>query len=109
MSAREERAAENESLFRSVNERIEQTALTWGVEDGGVEFLCECEDIDCLERLRLSVEEYERVRAHPAQFIVAPNHESNDIEFVTRVNDRFAVVRKVGEAAEVADLYDPRT
>jgi hypothetical protein len=109
MSAREERAAENESLFRSVNERIEQSALTWGVEDGGVEFLCECEDTDCLERLRLSVEEYEGVRAHPAQFVVAPNHESHDIEFVKRVNDRFAVVRKVGEAAELADLYDPRT
>lgn len=109
MSARDERAAENESLFRSVNERIEQTALSWGVAEDGVDFLCECEDTDCLERLRLTVEEYESVRAHPAQFVVAPNHESSDIEFVKRMNDRFAVVRKVGEAAEVADYYDPRT
>jgi hypothetical protein len=109
MSARDERAAQNESMFRSVNERIEQTALSWGVADSGVEFLCECDDTECLERLLLTVEEYESVRAHPAQFVVAPNHEARDVEFVKRVETRFVVVRKVGEAAEVADDYDPRS
>jgi hypothetical protein len=109
MSARDERAAENESLFRSVNERLEQTALTWGTAEGGVEFLCECDDTDCLERLTLTVEEYESVRAHPAQFVVAPNHDAGDVEFVKRSNSRYAVVRKVGEAADVADAHDPRS
>jgi hypothetical protein len=92
-----------------VNERIEQTALSWGLAESGVEFLCECDDADCVDRIRLTVEEYESVRAHPAQFVVAPDHEARDVEFVQRVNDRYIVVRKVGEAAEIADEFDPRS
>jgi hypothetical protein len=108
MSARDERAAENETLFRSVNERIEQTALSWGMAENGVEFLCECDDTECLERLRLTVEEYEAVRAHPAQFVVAPDHQAHDVEYVKHIERRFVVVRKVDEAAKVADEHDPR-
>ena len=44
---RSQRAAENESAFRAVNERVEQAT------EGAVgEFVCECVRLDCAQRKR---------------------------------------------------------
>ena len=62
MDAREQRLAQNEALFREVNERIEAAAHTLGphVE---YEFLCECANADCTFPIALTLETYEAVRA----------------------------------------------
>ena len=46
MDARERRLAENETIFRSVNERIEQLARPQGNDAHVFEFLCECSTLD---------------------------------------------------------------
>jgi hypothetical protein len=97
MATSSERAAHNESLFRSVNERIEETA------EGGMEAVCECDRIDCEDRIHLSVAEYEQVRANPRHFVVLPEHHDDAVEVVHRDEGRFLVIRKVGDAGRAAE------
>src|ERR671928_229293 len=68
MEERLERTARNESLFREVNDRIEELsenveAQGIAPEGGLIEFHCECGRDGCTERVRMTVEEYQRVRA----------------------------------------------
>ena len=53
MDARERRLAQNETLFREVNERIENLALTHTDDDDLYEFLCECSNAHCDLKLSL--------------------------------------------------------
>lgn len=109
MDAHRERLAENEALFRSINELIEQAATASGVDEHVFEFLCECSDSACTLLLPLTVAEYEHVRADPTQFLVAPGHVVGDIETVVARPGPYLVVRKIGEAAEYVGRRDPRT
>ena len=50
------KAAKNQALFRDVNERIEElVGKAWHPD-----FICECADEHCVEKLQLSLREYER-------------------------------------------------
>jgi hypothetical protein len=108
MDAREERLAGNETLFRSVNERIEHAAASGEIDDHVFEFFCECSNTDCTLLLPLTVTEYERVRADPRQFVVAPGHELPEIENVVARMSAYQIVIKEGEAAEFVAEHDPR-
>jgi hypothetical protein len=108
MHAREKRLAQNEALFRSVNERIEQVAASAGVDEHLFEFLCECSNADCNLLLPMTVSEYEAVRKSPTLFIVAPGHELPDIETVVVRRGAYEIVTKRGEAADFVTKHDPR-
>jgi len=105
--AREERLARNEVLFRSVNEAIEQQAIEFGGLDE-YEFICECGRTGCLDRVSLTLREYERVRADGTRFFVVPGHQNVEVELVVETQSKFVVVEKDGHAGIVADLADPR-
>jgi hypothetical protein len=110
MDPRETRLARNETLFRDVNERIEQAVGAMGREDDHVyEFLCECSNSDCTLLLPLTIAEYEAARSKPHQFIVAPGHELPEIENVVARNPGYQLVTKHGDAAEYVTERDPRT
>ena len=109
MEAREERLARNETLFRSVNENIEQSAVSGQIDDHVFEFFCECSNLDCTLLLPMTLSEYEEVRADPRQFLVAPGHELPEIEAVVASKSAYQVVLKVGEAAEFVAERDPRS
>ena len=109
MRADERRAGENEVLYREVNERVRDLSQQFGVEDDLVDFVCECAQLECSERIRLTLDEYERLRANPVRFAVLPGHEQSGIESVVEENERFAIVEKhAGELAELAADEDPR-
>ena len=108
MDAREERLARNETLFRSVNENIEEAAASSRLDGHTFEFFCECSNIDCTLLLPMTVSEYERVRANPKQFVVAPGHELPDIEIVVARTSAYQIVVKEGDAAEFVTGHDPR-
>jgi hypothetical protein len=95
----------NESAFRAVNERIENISER---HDLAAEFVCECSDLECAERLSVPLDDYERVRAHGDRFIVTPGHERPDVELVVEEGRGWIVVEKIGEAGEVAEEEDPR-
>ena len=106
--ARQERLGRNESLFREVNERIEDTASK--LSPMFTEFMCECADDSCFEYVSLTLQEYTSVRnSGPTFFIVKPGHRNSDIERVVGgEGDRYEIVQKLGAAAEVATELNPR-
>jgi hypothetical protein len=105
LDLRQKRAAQNENLFREVNERIEDLATTAAF----TQFVCECLDDHCDQRVSMTVEEYEHVRSDGAQFFVIPGHNADQIDEVIESSDRYLVVRKMGAGAEVAERLDPRS
>jgi hypothetical protein len=103
----EERAAQNEVLFRSVNEAIEK--LGRESSQRYVEFICECSDGTCAQRIPLTISEYEEVRSESRWFAILPGHLAAPIEHVVRETERYVIVEKdTPAAAEIADISDPR-
>jgi hypothetical protein len=110
MNDRERRIGLNEALFREVNERVR--GITEGFREhlDEAQFVCECGDDLCLERVRLALRDYERVRSAPDLFVVVSGHENSGVESVVERHDGWAVVRKrAGAAAELAERTDPRS
>jgi len=110
MSARGERIAKTESLFRSVNERIAEAS---GQFDGGdteeAVFLCECGDPACSERLEVPLDEYEDVRDDATTFLLDPDHVEPDVETIVRHRRGYAIVKKVDAVvARIVRRLDPR-
>jgi hypothetical protein len=92
-----ERQARNEALMREVNERVAELREqgSWGDDGRRMEIHCECGAFPtCDARLRLSVEEYERVRAQEDRFAVAPGHESSELERVVERHETWLLVDK---------------
>ena len=104
---RQERLAKNESLFRVLNENINDLASGLGGKEP-FEFICECSTSGCFERLSLTLAEYERVRADGTHFLVADGHEDIEIEQVIGHHSGYVVVEKDGVAGVVAADDDPR-
>ena len=107
-SQTEERLARNESFFRQVNERIND--VTEGFEGvPAYQFFCECADPECTDRITLTPELYEWVRASPTRFVLARGHVAPEIEHVVEHEDDHVVVEKLGLAARIAAKLNPRT
>ena len=104
-----DRLAKNEALFRDINERVRQIDEAHGIPTDELwDFLCECGSAECLERVSMTVAEYERVRAAPVQFALVPGHEIPEVERVVDETRRFTVVEKHPEEQQVALETDPR-
>jgi hypothetical protein len=108
VDARETRLAENEVLFRDVNERVEAIAAVHGDDDHVYEFYCECSNVDCTLLVSATLKEYEQVRAHGSRFLIAPGHWLPEIERVVEEGIRHWVIEKTGDAADYVAERDPR-
>ena len=108
MDARETRLAQNEVLFRSVNERVEAIAAEHGEDDHVYEFYCECSNADCTLLVSATLAEYEAVRQHPSRFLIAPGHSLPEIERIVSEGPRLWVIEKIGDAADYVAEQDPR-
>lgn len=104
-----ERAAQNQSLFREVNERLQELASTFREVAASAAFACECADLGCVEHIEMSLDEYEAIRGDPNQFLVLPGHVFPDVERVVSEDERFLVVAKIGQGARIARSLDQRT
>jgi hypothetical protein len=110
MDFREHRLGLNEAVFREVNERIKGLAklFDWGKPDS-LDLVCECRDSTCVQRIEISLVEYEAVRAEETHFALYPGHADPEIERVILSHPGYEVVAKEGPAAEVAQKLSPRT
>ena len=108
MNPTEERIARTESLFRDVNERIAESARRF--DSDHAEFVCECADQACTERVQATLDEYERVREDGTRFLVRPGHEDTRVErVVERRNLQFAIIEKFNRViARFVRARDPR-
>ena len=104
LDARRARAAKNQSLLREVNERIEH--LSAGSRT--IDFACECADDTCTNRVTMTIEEYEEIRADSNSFLVVPGHYDAAVEEVVRERASYVVVAKMGAGGTVAEELDPR-
>jgi hypothetical protein len=104
------RGARTQSLYRDVNERVQEVNETFSIAIAHGHWICECADDSCVDRISLSMDEYEAVRASPIRFAVAPSaeHFFPELEVVVEKTDRFWVVEKTGAAGELAAKVDPR-
>jgi hypothetical protein len=100
------RKGENEARSRLVNEGIVETDAI--LEASPLEVFCECTREDCTTFITLSRGAYERVRQVATHFVVAPDHLDPEIEILVEELPGYSVIRKLGEAAEVARATDPR-
>jgi hypothetical protein len=102
----QERIAQNQATIRASNETIEATAESIGV-GGAIPFICECADPRCTEIVRLTMVEYENIRAIGRRFFTAPGHHRLAVDagaaIVVAERDGFVVVDKIGVAAEIAE------
>jgi hypothetical protein len=105
---RGERAARNEALFRRVNERVEEVNKAFESILEDADFFCECADIDCMEKIGMTLPEYEKLRDVSTHFAVKPGHVVPEAERVVEERPGYVVVEKVGRAGERAAELDPR-
>lgn len=103
---REQRRAENEALFRVINEEIAKLGERFATDP--LELVCECSDPDCTARMRVAQRDYERIRSEATHFVVVPGHETAGLERIVVRGAGYCVVEKGGEAAEIATSTDPR-
>ncbi len=109
MDERAERIGLNEALFREVNERVRAINEAFSDILGDADFVCECGQADCTDRIKLPLGDYERVRGDATLFFVKPGHQIRDVEIVVESHDGWLVVRKTEpEAAELVRELDPR-
>jgi hypothetical protein len=108
MTDREVRVAHTEALFRDVNERIAESAGRFNA--GDAEFVCECADPACAERVPATLDQYEDVRADGTHFLLSPGHELPELErVVKRPHKRSVVVEKFNAVvARTARRLNPR-
>jgi hypothetical protein len=100
--------ARTESLFRDVNERIAESAERFSSQEA--EFVCECGNAACTDRIPASLEDYHAVREDGARFMLVPGHEDVQVEKVVSRRQRYSIVAKVKNrlVAETVRRLDPR-
>ena len=109
MDERGLRIGRNEIVFREVNERLRELGESFSLVSEVAEFVCECANTACAERLTMSLSAYEHVRSDPKWFVIVPGHEEPHYERVIEENAGYAVVEKLpGGPAGMAIKDDPR-
>ena len=108
MDSRDARIAENQALFREMNEILAEWEDRQAAPAERHLFFCECGDVACQDRLFLTMAEYEAVRASSIRFAVLPGHEFPETERVVEEREGFLVVEKFEEARSIVEQSDPR-
>lgn len=108
---RQEKAAKNQSLFREVNERVKDVNDQFHAHTAVSDWVCECANDTCVERIKMTGQEYEHIRSAGERFFVVPSDEHvwPDVDRVVSRHATFWIVEKLELAAEVARDLDPRS
>jgi hypothetical protein len=79
-------------LFRALNERIHELGVS---AKGRFDLVCECGDDRCAQVLRMTPQEYESLRSHPARFALLPGHDQPFRENVVSHRTAYVIVEKL--------------
>jgi hypothetical protein len=96
MDARAERIGLNEAFFRQLNVRLDELAQSSELDANQIDLVCECGDARCAERIRMTRDQYETLRADPNHFAVHPGHAKPPVERVVERHPGFDVIEKEG-------------
>jgi hypothetical protein len=96
--SRETRVARNHALFRDVNEHIYSLTAEFGsppADDGlGLALVCECGNVSCTSQVLVETDDYSRIRANPAHFVVLAGHELPEVDQVVEARGQYVVVER---------------
>jgi hypothetical protein len=107
-SLQEKRWAENEVLFKKANKNVTdsiasakalaeeegQLDLVGDIDDTVLQFVCECSNAKCRERISITPKEYINRHKNKSQFILVPGHHNPEIERIVNDCGKFIVVEK---------------
>jgi hypothetical protein len=102
MNERTRVVAENEVLFRKLNE----AGVSARPAAERFSILCECGHSTCLQRILVPRELYARVRSTATDFLLVSGHEDPAVETVVEQHSGVLVVRKIGIGATIARRDD---
>ena len=108
LDLRQERIGRNQALFREVNERLEGLNITMSRLIPVNDFICECANPQCFERIGMTIPEYEELRADATHFAVRHGHVFPEAERVVEERTGYCVVEKFEAAGGYAIRNDPR-
>jgi len=107
MSEEEIRIGRTEALFRDVNERIAESAQRFEADQ--TQFVCECADPSCADRIELSLDDYERVREDATHFVLIEGHVDERVERVIAKRRKYSIVEKFNSVVRKTVVsLDPR-
>jgi hypothetical protein len=110
MTERKRRIAENEAIFRSVNEEVNRLNDGFSAAKTTMRIVCECGVQSCTVQITIEPSAYHQVRQDSMLFVTRPGHDFPETETVVEKSDGYWVVRKhSGVPAEIAVATDPRT
>lgn len=110
MDERGKRVGQNEVLFREVNERLRELGESFTLVSEEAEFVCECANSTCVERVQMPLSAYEEIRSDPKRFFVVKGHELPEYEKVVSEGEGYIVIEKLpGGPAGIAIRDDPRS
>ena len=101
------RLAENELLFKELNERIDKVIKrSFGQQEHDiiVDFYCECSDETCRERVAITPAAFRRAHDDEMLFVVKKGHETPKIENIVKEADSYNVVRKFEPPPKTIEL-----
>jgi hypothetical protein len=82
------------AIFREVNEHIRALTARWGICEAS-DFVCECADPECVAAVRMSVADFDRLRAQAGRYVLSRDHSAD------RLNGRLVAID--GGAARTTD------
>ena len=109
MNERMRRVAENEAIFRGVNEQLSKLAGAIATENdpNEVEIVCECGTQSCTDRITIPQADYRRTRDDSTLFLLRPGHDDPEAETVVDRATTYWIVRKrPGTGERVARALD---
>ena len=93
-SEREQRAAQNEQVFRAVNEQIVKITDRFPAQLSEIDIVCECANTSCVGTIRIDAGEFSKIERAGGTFLVLPGHEDETVERVVRREQGYVVVWK---------------
>ena len=102
----ERRLTENEVVFRSVNQEAQEFASETLGDSYALPFYCECSNLKCRHRIKISAKEYREIHENDHRFIVKVGHEIPEIEKIIKRERSFIVVEKYGDPPSNEELRE---
>jgi hypothetical protein len=99
-SDREARAAQNELVFRAVNEQIVKMTDRFREQLADIDIVCECANTACVGTIRIHVDDFARVERAAGTCLVLPGHEDESVEQVLERSEGYVTVWKPSVAAD---------
>ena len=93
-SDREVRAAQNELVFRTVNEQILEMTDRFREQLAEIDIICECAETSCVSTIRINSDDFAKIERSDGSFLVLPGHEDETVEQVVERAEKYLVVVK---------------